>query len=91
MNDPVSPAEVAAWMAQQVEEHGYLDQEVAASTIPSKFGDEFVYENDNGNPAISRKVLKAFRTLTQDTVVWDREERSWLRRSKGDGAGRQVK
>jgi hypothetical protein len=31
-----------------------------------------VYENENGNLAINRQVLKEFRKLTEKTVVWER-------------------
>lgn len=40
--------------------------------LPSAPGPEFIYENDNGNPAIDKRVLRAFRKASGDTVVWDR-------------------
>jgi hypothetical protein len=35
------------------------------------------YMNANGNPAISKQVLKEFRALTDGTLVWERGERAW--------------
>jgi hypothetical protein len=37
------------------------------------FGDQFTYDNDNdnGNLAIARSVLKEFRQLTPD-AIWER-------------------
>jgi hypothetical protein len=55
-----------------------------------RFGEEFVYENENGNYGIDKKVLKAFRDLTEKSVVWERGSRMWRKREKYDGPGRQV-
>ena len=86
----MTPAAVARWMLDEFErQDGYLAQEDAADTIGSKFGTAFVYDNENGNLAIDRKVLDAFRKLTAETVVWDRGERAWRRRDLNDPPGRQ--
>lgn len=81
--------DVAAWMLKQVEDKNYLYQKDAVYEIDSKFGDEFTYENDNGNLAISRGVLKEFKKLYQETVVWERGEKAWRLRVNGDEASRQ--
>ena len=57
--------------------------------IARRFGEEFTYHNENGNLAIDRRVLKAFRKLTGDSVVWERGERLWRRREGYDQVGRQ--
>jgi hypothetical protein len=77
-------------MAEQVEDDGSLTQQEAADEILDKFGEDFVYENDNGNLAISKKVLKEFRKISEETVVWERSSRSWRKREDGDPPGRQV-
>jgi hypothetical protein len=82
-------ADVARWMVQEVERDGMLYQDEAAATIADKFGEEFTYENDNGNIAIRRDVLAEFRTLTQETVVWERGERLWRKREKFDDKGKR--
>lgn len=81
---------VAQWMAEKIETDGCLYQEDAVYTIAETFGDEFTYDNDNDNPAISRKVLATFRKLTEQTVVWERGERMWRKREASDEAGRQA-
>ncbi len=68
----------------------YLEQEWAASEIERKFGEKFVYFNENGNLAIERKVLQAFRNLTEKDVVWDTRERAWRRRERHDAPGRRA-
>jgi hypothetical protein len=75
-------------MCEQIDEHGVLYQYEAAAEITARFGDQCTYQNDNGNLAISREVLKQFRTATDKTVVWDAAERMWRRREKYDSAGR---
>jgi hypothetical protein len=52
-----------------------------------RFGSDCVYENENGNLAIDRKVLSEFRKLTTDDVVWERGERLWRRREDYDPEG----
>ncbi len=83
-------ADVAKWMLETLTRQRELDQEDAAYEIERRFGKRFIYENDNGNPAISREVLKEFRTLTEGTVVWIRGERRWRFREIGDARGRMT-
>ncbi|MCH8837662.1 MAG: hypothetical protein IIA60_07655 [Candidatus Marinimicrobia bacterium] len=70
-------------MAQQLEIRQGLYQEEVVYEIESKFGPEFVYINNNGNPAIDRKVLKEFRQLTPN-AVWERGDRLWRKREGYD-------
>jgi len=58
--------------------------------IEAKFGPDVVYENENGNLAISQEVLDRFRELTEATVVWEPGRREWREREPGDGPGRRV-
>ncbi len=80
--------EVAKWMLGQLQAQKYLYQEEVVADIADKFGDEFTYDNQNGNPAISRAVLAEFRKLTEKTVVWERGERCWRLREQFDEKGR---
>jgi hypothetical protein len=77
-------------MENRLNQDGFLYQEDAVYEIEQKFGSAHVYENENGNPAISRKVLNEFRKRTQKNVVWERGERMWRRRESGDAPGRQA-
>ena len=74
---PPTDKDVADFMLQRINEDEILYQEVIVYEIQEKFGDDFVYINQNGNPAIERKVLAEFRKLTEDKVVWSRGERYW--------------
>lgn len=63
----------------------------AAEHIEKNFDEGLTYENDNGNVAISRKVLDAFRAISDGTVVWERGTKSWRLRTQFDPEGkRQV-
>jgi hypothetical protein len=81
--------EVAEWMLDEVTQKGELYQETAVSEIASKFGYEFTYDNENGNLAIRRDVLADFRRLSENSVVWDPEDRFWRKRKEGDELGRR--
>ena len=83
-----TPKDAARWMQEKLESsRGYLDQEVAAYGLRSVYGESFTYVNENGNLAINRSVLREFRLLTEDAVVWSRSERAWRRRHAGDLPG----
>ncbi len=82
-------AEIAEFMTARVVSGHVLDQEVAVSMIMEQFGREWTYINDNGNMAIHRSVLKAFNSLTADTIVWERGARIWRLRQPYDQPGRQ--
>ncbi|HYD81282.1 MAG TPA: hypothetical protein VEC06_15860 [Paucimonas sp.] len=84
-----TPDDVAKWMLSELQREKYLYQETVVYDIASKFGEEFTYCNDNGNPAIGKKVLSAFKKLTGDSVIWERGERMWRFREEYDDPGRQ--
>lgn len=69
--------DVAAFMLKRLNEDETLYQEEVVYEIQERYGDEFVYDNENGNPAIHRKVLAEFRKLTEGKVVWISTERYW--------------
>lgn len=85
----MTPDQIAEWMLEELQRDGFLDQETAVGDIALKFGDEFTYENENGNSAIRPDVLAAFRKLSANAVVWDRSERQWRKRQTDDDPGRQ--
>jgi len=83
--------EVAEWMVAQFKNQFWLYQEDTVYEIKSKFGMEFVYQNENGNYAISKKVLREFRKLSEGKIVWERGQRAWRKlKPNEDYKGRQV-
>jgi hypothetical protein len=89
MSDESTVADVAAWMLADLQSRKYLDQQQAVWNIQRHFGKKFIYYNENGNPAIDRNVLKEFRKLTGEEVVWSRTDRQWRYRTNTDNSGRQ--
>jgi hypothetical protein len=87
-SSPYTARSVAEWMKAQFEQRGELYQVDVIIAIETRFGKEFMYDNENGNPAIARSVLKEFRKLTPD-AVWERGDRYWRRRQGYDQPGRQ--
>ena len=42
--------------------------------------EEYVYVNENGNLAISKKVLNEFKKLKDvNGIEWDRSDKSWVK------------
>lgn len=89
MSDAPTAADVARWMLEQVQSAQWLDQDVAVFEIEKRFGSTFVYDNEKGNPAIDRIVLKEFKAISKETVVWERGDRAWRLRTPHDLPGRQ--
>ncbi len=83
-DSPIKAPDVAQWMLDKIIKKRELYQEEVVYQIEEKFGSKFVYDNEAGNLAISREVLKEFRKLTEKTVVWSRIELCWRIRSADD-------
>ena len=77
-------------MLVELENMGQLYQWEAVLELQSRFDDDFTYLNESGNFAIDRRVLRAFRHLTEDDVVWRRTEGCWVKRGPHDPPGRQA-
>lgn len=86
---PPTAKDVAQWMLAEVRKGDWVHQEVIVYEIERVFGEDFVYTNQNGNPAISRDVLKQFNSISGQEVVWERGDRAWRLRAEGDAPGRQ--
>ncbi len=81
--------EIANWMISQFKGN-YLYQEDIVWALSKQFGDDATYNNDNGNLAIDKKVLREFRKLTEGKVVWERGEKGWRKLSSNETyTGRQ--
>ncbi|GAA1053948.1 DUF6953 family protein [Dietzia natronolimnaea] len=69
--------EIALWMIDQFKDRQTISQHTMAMGIRKNFGPEWLYRNQNGNPAIDRKVLAEFRKLRDDSIEWDRSTQDW--------------
>jgi hypothetical protein len=77
-------------MLDELEKTGLLYQWEAILEIQSRFDGVFTYLNESGNFAIDRRVLRSFRHLTEDDVVWRRTEGCWVIRGPHNPPGRQA-
>ncbi|MHB1109709.1 MAG: DUF6953 family protein [Devosia sp.] len=84
-----TPTAVARWMVEQLEADRWLYQDKAAHVIHMTFGPWAVYLNRSGNYSIAKDVLKEFRRLTGDDIVWERGIKAWRVRRDVDAPGRQ--
>lgn len=84
MEKKVSPEDVSRWMIGEIEREGRLSQSVAAREIRERFGEDFVYKNENKNLAIRKDILDAFRFLTGREIVWVYGFRCWRKRKPTD-------
>ena len=80
----ITAKDIAKWMLDELKKNGELYQADAAEHIESTFGRQYIYDNDNGNPAIDKKVLREFRKLTEGIVVWNRYDKYWRQKDKDD-------
>lgn len=69
--------DIARYMIDQIDERQHVYQAEMVDEIELKFGSEWVYENENGNMAISPKVLAEFRKLHGGRIEWDKYDKSW--------------
>lgn len=88
MAEPTADA-AAQWMLDEVQRTGWLYQEHAVSEIERQFGRNLIYERDLGAQCISRDVLKKFRLISDQTVIWSRGEKCWRLRHDWDQPGRR--
>ncbi|MBX3413912.1 MAG: hypothetical protein KF708_14575 [Pirellulales bacterium] len=79
---------MAQWMLDEVHRTGELYQIDVIGQIEKRFGRSYTYYNDAGGQSIDRKVLSEFRKLTGNDVVWQRGEKMWRRRERGDEPSR---
>lgn len=82
------PSDIAQWMLDELDRTGSLYQPDAVLGIEREFGPGFIYENENGNQAIDKRVLREFRELSEDNVIWDRLAFMWRHRQPGDAPSR---
>jgi hypothetical protein len=82
--------DVAQWMLEELQRSGVLSQRFVLHEIPARFGEEFICSNKNGNPAIVRQVLREFRWLTKNTVVWVARDNCWRFRTERDTCNRRT-
>jgi len=84
-----SSRDVAQWILGLLDSRREITQVNVVSWVRQKFGTDFIYTNKNGVQALSKKVLREFRKLSGDNVVWENGAKQWRRRTPSDRPGRR--
>jgi hypothetical protein len=69
--------QVAEWMFAELKNAGILYQTAAVNQIKERFGEQFIYVNDNGHESIDKEVKKTFKKLHGGKAAWDRDAFYW--------------
>jgi hypothetical protein len=83
--------DVAAWMFSEIKREGCLYQDDVVDYLVKRDAGDLLRENADGNLVVGAAVLKAFRVLTETTVVWVRPDRYWRFRVAEDEPGREAR
>ncbi|WP_374107013.1 MULTISPECIES: DUF6953 family protein [unclassified Halomonas] len=87
----MKPDNAASWMLAEIERAGCLYQDDVVDYLVKQGADDLLWENAEGNLAVGRAVLVAFRRLTEENVVWVRPDRYWRFRVAEDEPGREAR
>jgi hypothetical protein len=82
---------VANWMLTIVERDGCIYQDDVVDHLVKAKREDLLVENADGNQAIGKSVLTAFRLLTESSVVWVKPDRYWRFRVQEDELGRDAR
>lgn len=82
---------VAEWMLDKIRLEDCIYQEDVVDFLVKENRDDLLIENSDGNLVLGKKVLAAFRKITEHTVVWVRPGKYWRFRVKEDELGREAR
>jgi hypothetical protein len=82
---------VAEWMLAQIEREACIYQDEVVDYLIKAKREDLLIENADGNQAVGKAVLAAFRKLTETTVVWVKPDRYWRLRVPEDELGRDAR
>lgn len=78
--EEATPASIAAYLMQRLEAEEQVAQADFVRDVEQRFGAQFVYINENGNPAVDQRVYRVFAKLKKAhprKVEWDRRGFVW--------------
>jgi hypothetical protein len=84
------PAEVIAlWMLSMFRKTGGLTQKQAVWGIRELYGAQYLMTSARGRQTLPQPILKAFKRLDPDGIVWSTHRRAWRPRQPEDPPGRR--
>ena len=81
----------ASWMLLLLQKDGCLYQDDVVDKLVKSASEELLRENSDGNLVLDRKLLNAFRKLTEANVVWVNAGKYWRFRVLEDEQGRDAR
>lgn len=81
----------AKWMLVQMTQDGCIYQDDVVDALVRANAESLLRENSDGNLVVGLELLKAFRKLTEATVVWVKPDRYWRFRVDEDEPGRDAR
>ena len=76
-------------MVDKLEMDGCLYQDDIVDYLVRNDNEDLLRENSNGNLVLDRSLLKRFKDLTSDNVVWVQSDFYWRYRVLEDDTGRK--
>ncbi|MGM8889715.1 DUF6953 family protein [Psychrobacter sp. 1Y1] len=80
-----------SWMVDKLEMDGCLYQDDIVDYLVRNDNEDFLRENSDGNLVLDRSLLKRFKDLTSDNVVWVQSDFYWRYRVLEDDTGRKAR
>lgn len=78
-------------MVDKLEMDGCLYQDDIVDFLVRNDNEDLLRENSDGNLVLDRALLKRFKDLTSDNVVWVQSDFYWRYRVLEDDTGRKAK
>lgn len=78
-------------MVDKLEMDGCLYQDDIVDYLVRNDNEDFLRENSDGNLVLDRSLLKRFKDLTSDNVVWVQSDFYWRYRVLEDDTGRKAR
>jgi len=82
---------VLDWMIGQLAKDGCLYQDDVVDYLVKSNREDLLRENAEGGLVVGKKLLDAFRTVTEANVVWVKPDFYWRFRVAEDEPGREAR
>lgn len=79
------------WMLSKLKQDGCIYQDDVVDYLVKANAEDLLRENADGNLVVGAPLLKAFREVTEDSVVWVKPDKYWRWRVPEDEPGRDAR
>ena len=78
--------EVAIWLANEIKRCGAMERSRATQKIEDRFDKSFLTLSEGGQKLIKEQVLRHFRVIKHDSIVWNEGRQAWVSKPNGQSA-----